>query len=541
VALRELTSELIEHYTKAGAWRDRPLYADFDEVADRFPDKIAVADQHEQLTYAQLRQRSVNLAAWLLEHGLAPGGAVAVQCGNRVALALAHLACGRADLLFVPLSTAWRRVEMAHLLSQSAAEVLVVCGPHKGFDYAATVRELRPTLPHLRLVVGMDGVAADVDFDEVCREDRPLTARPCDPNAPRYVMATSGTTGMSQMSLWSDNNLRYLLRVHLDSTRLGPDDVAVGIAPAGTGSTGYVYGMLAPILVGATSVVLEDWNPGNALDLIEAVGATHLTAIPTQILKLLNDPTVGDRDFSTLRTCTNGGAAMPPRAAADMERVFGCHNHVSYGASDAGIPTILWWDDPEDKRLNTVGRLIEHSEMRIVDSDLNDVAVNERGEILWRGATNSHGYLNDPERTAAAFWGDGWFRSGDLGSVDEDGYLHIVGRTKDLIIRGGQNISPCELEDYIIGQPEVAEVSVIGVPDAVFGERVCACVVLLPGASLALTDLVERMRGQDIAPFKLPERLEVFDDLPKSAGGKISKVELRALVAERSGAPAKER
>jgi len=538
VALRELTSELIEHYTKAGAWRDRPLYADFDEMADRFPDKIAVADQHEQLTYAQLRRRSENLAAWLLEQGLAPGAPVAIQGGNRVALAVTHLASGRADLLFVPLSTTWRRAEMAHLLARSEAEVVIVCGPHKDFDFAATVRELQPTLPRLRSLVGMDGVPADADFDQVCLEDRVLPARRRDPNAPRYVMATSGTTGLSQMSLWSDNNLRCLIRMHLDSAGVGADDIAVGIAPAGTGSTGYVYGVLGPILAGATSVLLEEWNSGNALDLIEAVGATHVTAIPTQILKLLNDPSVGDRDFATLRTCTNGGAAMPPQAAADMERVFGCHNHVSYGASDAGIPTVLWWDDPEEKRLNTVGRLIKYSEMRLVDSDMNDVGVNERGEILWRGATNSFGYLNDPERTAEAFWGEGWFRSGDLGSVDEDGYLRIVGRTKDLIIRGGQNISPRELEDYLIAQPEIADASVIGVPDAVFGERVCACVVLMPGASVELSELTSRMRGDGIATFKLPERLEVFDDLPKSAGGKVTKVELRAMVAERSGAPA---
>ena len=198
-------------------------------------------------------------------------------------------------------------------------------------------------------------------------------------------------------------------------------------------------------------------------------------------------------------------------------------------------------DDPRPKRLTTVGRVIAHSELRLVDANMNDVPVGEPGEILWRGATKSFGYLNEPERTTAAFWGDGWYRSGDIGSMDGDGYLSVVGRVKDLIIRGGQNISPKEIEEFIVAQPEVADVSVIGVPDAVLGEQVCACVVLTAGISVTLPELTDRMREAGMATFKLPERLEIFDDLPKSAGGKVTKVELRAVVAERSGVTAEAR
>ena len=541
MAVREQTLELIEHYTKAGAWQERPLYASFDEVAARFPDKIAVADQHDELTYAELRRRSENLAAWLLSQSLEPGAPVGIQCGNRVALAVMHLACDRADLLFVPLSVGWRKAEMAHLLSVSKTTVLVVSGPVKGFDFVAMVEELRPTLPHLRLVGGMDGAAAEFDFDAVCLQDRTFAAPDRDPNAPRYIMVTSGTTGLPHMALWSDNNLWYFMCEHIDAVRLGPADVAVGIAPASTGATGYVFAVLGPILVGATSVLLEEWTPRNALDLFESSGATHVTAIPTQVLKLLADPTLTDRDVRAIRTFTNAGAAMPPEAAAEMERVFGCLAHVCFGATDGGVPTMLRWDDPRDKRLATVGRVVAHSELRLVDLDLNDVPVNEPGEMLWRGATKSFGYLNEPERTAAAFVGEGWYRSGDIGSIDADGYLSVVGRVKDLIIRGGQNISPRELEDYIVAQPEVADVSVIGVPDPVLGERVCACVEFRPGASLTLPELTARMRAEGMATFKLPERLEVFDDLPKRPGGKVTKVELRAIVADRSGASSEAR
>jgi acyl-CoA synthetase (AMP-forming)/AMP-acid ligase II len=500
-----------------------------------------VADQHEQLTYAELKRRSENLAAWLLGQGLEPGAPVGIQCGNRVALTVMHLACDRADLLYVPLSVGWRKAEMMQLLSISQTEVLVVSAPQKDFDYLAMIEELRPNLPRLRLVGGMDGVKAEFDFEAVCLEDRPFKHPSRDPNAPRYIMVTSGTTGLPHMSLWSDNNLWYFMCEHIDSVRLGVDDVAVGIAPASTAATGYVFAVLAPILAGATSILLEDWTPQNALDLFVSAKATHVTAIPTQVLKLLSDPSHSERDFTSIRTFTNAGAAMPPDAAAEMERVFGCLAHVCFGSTDGGVPTMLRWDDPRIKRLTTVGRVITHSELRLVDADMNDVPVNEPGEILWRGATKSYGYLNEPERTEAAFWGDGWYRSGDIGRLDADGYLSIVGRVKDLIIRGGQNISPRELEDYIVAQPEIADVSVIGVPDRVLGERVCACVVLQPGATMSLAELTERMRAEGIATFKLPERIEIFNDFPKSAGGKVTKVELRAIVADRSGASAEAR
>ena len=536
MAVVQLTPELIERYRRAGIWQDRPLYRVVDEIAGRTPDVIAISDQHEQLSYAELVRRSRNLAAWLLAQGLPPGAPVAVQCGNRTALAVTHLACDRADLVFIPLSSGWRRTEMAHLLGVSRAQVLIASAPLKGFDYLATVAELRPSLPHLRLLGGMDGSGGEFDFDAICRENRPFTAPPRDPNAPRFVMVTSGTTGLPHMSLWSDNNLWFFMSTYFAATQMAGGDVALGMAPASTGGVGYVFPVLAPLLCGATSVLLEDWSAKNGLDLLESVRATHATAIPTQVLKLLNDPSIRGRDFGSLRTFTNAGAAMPPEAGREMERVFGCIEHVCYGATDGGSLAMLRYDDPPEKRYTTVGRVFEFNEVRLVDTAMNDVAPGAIGEIVWRGPTKSFGYLNEPERTEAAFSEDGWYRSGDLGTLDDENYLSVVGRVKDLVIRGGQNISPRELEDLIITLPEVADVAVIGVPDELFGERVCACLVLRPGAELSDVKLLAELRKHDVATFKLPERIEIFDDFPKSAGGKVSKVELRALVAKRRGA-----
>ena len=531
----DLTPELVDRLTSAGAWTDRPLYCAFDDVAAGTPHALAVADQHERLTYAQLKERSLNLAAWLMEQHLGPGAAVALQCGNRVALAVAHLACDRADLTFIPLSISWRRAEMAHLLALARPEVLVVGPPVKGFDFLAAVQELRAELPELRLVGGMDGIAAEFDFDAVCRTHRPFEDRANrDPNAPRYVMVTSGTTGLPHMSLWSDNNLWYFMKVFIDCVQMTAGDIAVGLAPASTGATGYVFPMLGPILCGASSVLLEHWSPQEALDLMESSRATHVTAVPAQVLKLLSDPTVHGRDFSSLRTFTNSGAAMPPSGAQELEEVFGCIQHVVYGATDGGTVTMLRYDDPVDKRWTTVGKAFAHNEVRLVDATLADVPPGSAGEILWRSATKSYGYLNEPNRTDQAWVGDGWYRSGDLGTLDDDGYLRIVGRVKDLIIRGGQNVSPRELEDLIVALPGISDVAVIGTPDPVLGERICACVVLDPGATVTLDEVISGLKAVDVATFKLPERLEVFDDLPQSTGGKVSKPTLRTWVGERA-------
>jgi non-ribosomal peptide synthetase component E (peptide arylation enzyme) len=240
------------------------------------------------------------------------------------------------------------------------------------------------------------------------------------------------------------------------------------------------------------------------------------------------------RDFSSLRVFTNAGAAMPPHAAERTEQVFGCVQHVVYGATDGGVPAMTQLSDPPEKRWHTAGKLTDFGEVRLVDAAGEDVERGAAGEILWRGPTKSFGYLNDPDRTEAAFVGDGWYKSGDLGKLDDDGYLSIVGRVKDVIIRGGQNISPQEVEILLSRHPAVAEVSVIGVPDAVYGERTCACVVPLPGHAVSLASIIDFLTAQRVAKFKLPERLELFAELPKSAGGKVTKVELRTAVAQRT-------
>ena len=485
--IRAMTPELIGPYYEQRLWRTETLSDLLDAHVRRTPDALAVADQHERLSYAEFAGRSAAFAGWLISREVEPGSVVAIQTGNRVSLALAHLACNRADLIFVPLSTHWRRTEMESLLRRSGVSVLVLPPATEQTDFFATVHAMRDDLPRLRFVGGTDGLAADFDFDAVLKTGAACqpgsAARPRQADDPRFITITSGTTDTPKMSQWTDNNLSFLLRDYAGAVGMGPGDVAAAIAPANTGATGYLFPVLAPLLCGAGAVLLEDWGPEAALDLLEAERATHAAAIPTQLVRMLQDPRIGERDFTAVRVITSAGAPLTPDTAAQTEETFGCAVTTVYGSTDGGVITVTRTADPVGKRRTTVGRPIPGGEVVLRDPLGDPVPAGTPGEVTWRTPTKSFGYLNDDERTAAMFRGDGWFYSGDLGSLDEDGYLSITGRSKDLIIRGGQNISPLEIEQIVARHQAVSEVAVVGIPDPVFGERTCACVVLRPGAA----------------------------------------------------------
>ena len=287
--IRAMTPDFIRPHYDQGLWRPQLLFQLLDEHASRTPDALAVADSRERLTYRQLAERSTALAGWLTEQDNPPGSVVAIQTGNRAALAIGHFACSRADLTFVPLSTQWRRTEMESLLRRSRVSVLVLPPPRKDADFLATVNAMRDDLPELRLVGGMDGLLADFDFDAVLKSGADAKPRQRTPDEPRFITVTSGTTDIPRMSQWTDNNLSFLLRDYAEAVEMAAGDVAVAIAPANTGATGYLFPVLAPLLCGAASVLLENWTPAGALDLLEGEHATHAAAIPTQLVKMLQE------------------------------------------------------------------------------------------------------------------------------------------------------------------------------------------------------------------------------------------------------------
>lgn len=537
-----LTSpEKARQYRAAGLWQDVTLSERFLAQADRFADKLAIVVDGRRATYRQLQRDVLSVANGLLAEGLEPGDVIAGQLPNSYEIPVLHLACNMVGMLYMPLHDSWRALEVGHLLAQAKVKVVISRHLYRDFDYVQMIRDLRPDLPDLKthFVIGESAGDGIKPFEMLIAAE-PLgtkqiaSLRP-DPDYPAALMLSGGTTAISKISRYSSNDLQAMLNAARDGARFVETDVAAALAPAGTGATGYVYPVLMPLLNGGTSVMLPHWsNPEDAADLMVRENCTYATAIPAQLIKLL--PTFRSRprdDFHNLRVITNAGAPLPYDAAREVEELTGAVIQSIYGATDAGTPTLTTADDPREKRLGTVGRIVPGCECEIRDSDGNALPAGTVGEVTWRGADKSWGYLGADDQTRSVFTQDHFYKSGDLGQFDEDGYLKIVGRIKDMILRGGRNVSPLLIEEALIKHADVQDVAVAAMPDPVLGERACAFVIARPGAGLELAGLLDFLRGEGLATWQLPERLEIMQEFPRSAGGKTLKRELTALVTEK--------
>jgi non-ribosomal peptide synthetase component E (peptide arylation enzyme) len=331
-----------------------------------------------------------------------------------------------------------------------------------------------------------------------------------------------------------------LLQQYVPAAQVTAADTAAALAPAGTGATGYNYPILTMLLVGGTSVLLEHWNGQRldvAFDLITRHACTVAVVVPAQLAMLVQAPAAADFTTGTLRVVTNAGAKLPAAVVDAAERLFGCKVQGIYGTSEAGATAMTRLDDANEKRRSTVGRSMAGQEVAIFSDVGLRVAPGETGEVCWRGTNKSYGFLNDPAATSRVWDDEGFLHSGDLGHFDEEGYLQIVGRKKDMIIRGGQNVNPGVIEDVLLQHPQVLEVAVVPFADEVLGERIAVCVVPR-GFAPSLEDLKSTVRGSGLAAWHQPERLVLLPELPRNAGGKIDKAALsRTAVSATAALP----
>lgn len=527
-------------YRAAGQWRDVTIAQLFVQTAERLPQKTAIVIDQQRISYAAMLRDVSSVAGGLLELGLKPGDVVAAQLPNSYEIPLLHLACNMAGLLFMPLHDSWRALEIEHLLRRAHVKVVITPAVYRDFDHLAMINDLRGELPSLAAhYIAGDSPVGALDFADLLLSaplsgDAIETHRP-DPDLPAAIMLSGGTTAISKISRYSSNNLIAMLDLARDAVGFSEDDVAAALAPAGTGATGYVYPVLMPLLNGATSVILSKWgDAAEAVDMVIRERCTYAVAIPAQLAKLV--PALEKRtaaELSDLRVITNAGAPLPYETATQVERLTGAIVQSIYGATDGGTPTMTRIDDPVDKRLTSVGRVVRGCECELRGDDGSRAAAGQSGEILWRGADKSWGYLGDDQQTAEAFTEDQFYRSGDLGQFDDDGYLRIVGRIKDMILRGGRNISPLVIEEALARHPDVEDVAVVAIADPVLGERACAVLITRNDADLALEDAVSFLKSQGLAVWQLPERIEIVDLFPRSAGGKTLKRDLAELVKQR--------
>jgi cyclohexanecarboxylate-CoA ligase len=351
-----------------------------------------------------------------------------------------------------------------------------------------------------------------------------------DANDLALLLYTSGTTSAPKGALHTHNTLDYENRSIIELLGLSQEDVVFMPSPVGH-ITGILYGIQMPPMLRSGVVLLDIWEPTAGLELIQEHQCTFMLAATPFLYGLVHHPSLGEYDVSSLRSFLCGGADVPPDLILNATTALDCMVARVYGSTEYPTATSGSAADPLEKRANTDGRAIGLARIRIVDEHENDLGSGEDGELLARGPEMFVGYL-DAELNKSAFTDDGWFRTGDLGRIDAEGHLEITGRKKDIIIRGGENLSAKEVEDHLFAHPGVAEVAVVGSPDPVLGERVCAVIVPEPGATLELAELIEWLLERKIAKQKLPESLIVLDQMPRTASGKIQKFRLRDLAKD---------
>ncbi len=503
-------------HRRSGAWDGRLLDSYVDAAP---PDRVAVVDSGVRLTYAELLDRVARAAAGLRRLGVTRGDVVSSQLPNWWEALVLHLAVIRIGAVSNPLMPILREREMRFALADAGASVLVVASEFRGFDHAALARRLQPELPALRHVV-----TVRPGFDELLGDPAGGDPEPGrGPDDPVVLLYTSGTEADPKGAVHSHETLGYEDRSVIAHFGLTGDDVMFMPSPIAH-ITGVLYGFHLATMLGTTVVYQDVWEPGAGARLVEAERCTFVVAATP----FLHGLTYADRPVTSLRVFACGGADVPPDLIRDAEARLGCLAVRVYGSTEIPTLTMGHADDTAELRARTDGRVVGEAELRILDDDGALVAPGVVGRLFARGPEAFVGYLGREHSVDE----DGWIDTGDRGSVDGAGYVTITGRTKDIILRGGENISAKEVEDLLYAHPDIADVAVVAVPDPRLVERACAVVVPRPGTTVTLAAITTYLDGLGIARQKYPEHLLLVDELPKTPTGKIQKFRLRELAAE---------
>jgi non-ribosomal peptide synthetase component E (peptide arylation enzyme) len=532
--------EEIERNLKQGYW-DKTILPDYwDRNARKWPHKDALVDSlGRRLTWAQAKEKIDRIAFALVKDiGVQRDERLMVQLPNCVEQVLVRLACEKAGALSIPEMTTFRHTELADIASRTGAVGIVIPKQYRNFDHYQMAKELQAELPHLRhIIVAGEEVPQDClslerimqhpyeqEYDLIELEARKLDAV----EEVGFLITTTGTTGLPKLiehriaarEIWTAKS-------HVRNWQLSPEDCVIAIAPLAGAAGGTPAYVTAP--VGGAKIALEyQYRGEETLAFMEKERVTVIALVPTQLARLLEIQT-DKYDLSSLRIIKTAGGYLPPPLAKEAEERFGWPILGTYGTQDTGSISVVPIDATEEQRYTTVGRLHPGIEIKVLDDSGKEVAVGEVGTLWFKGPGNSIGYYKDLEKTMSeAFDEDGFATPGDLVTVMDDGYLKIMGRKKNIIIRGGQNIYPKEIEDYLLSHTKVTNAAVVPMPDPQMGERACAFVKVKEGAQFGFEEMISFLKSKKIAAFKLPERLEVLDALPLV--GESGKIDTKAMV-----------
>jgi cyclohexanecarboxylate-CoA ligase len=543
------TAAEIDGFYAAGLWEHTTVSDLLDAQAEAQPDKTFIFDSTNGYTYRELRDAARRLATGLNRIGIGPGDRVVVQLPNWSEFVLCAAAIARLGAVLVPIMPIYRDDEVAYVLNHSGAKVAITCEEFKGFRYVDMFSRLRADAPELgTLVVARASQPVDPTVATAFEELLVRSASESDhadlgdrqsPDDPYLIVYTSGTTARPKGCLHTFNTMRVSAQAIRTSLEYTADDVQFGPSPV-SHSTGVITSFVLPLIAGASSHLMEAWEPEEGLQRIQKHGCT-VTVTATAFLQMLMAVYDPDRHHAgSLRLWVCAGSPIP---GAIVERandsLSGCRVLSLYGRSENFLTTMCTVDDPPLRSSTSDGSAIAGATVVIVDGDGMPVPVGTEGDIAYQGGGHMLEYFRDPEHTAELFTAAGYSRSGDLGVMDVDGFVRVTGRLKDIVIRGGLNISARELEDLLAGYPRFANVAVVAMPDDRLGEKVCLYAIVAPGqVAPTLDEVVAYLRERKLATPKLPERLELVDALPMTATGKIQKHVLRADIAMKvKGAP----
>jgi 2,3-dihydroxybenzoate-AMP ligase len=532
--------ELARRYRRQGYWADITLYDMLTRSVATAPDRIALVHGERRLSYADLRIAVDRLAGRLIALGFRPLDRVVFQLPNSIEFVITFFALLRIGVIPVLALPAHRREEISHIFEHTKAVGYFVPDVWHGYDYRALAADIADVAPSLRrtLVLGEPG-PGQVSLSDLLAQDSGVPAEASATFAPApdevaLMLLSGGTTGLPKLIPRTHNDYVYNCRQSGAVDGFNPKTVFLALLPMAHNYTLGCPGVLGALAHGGTAVIAPDASIETVARLIETERVSVMSAAVPVIVNWLNASRPQHRDFSSLRVVMNGGAKLAPELRRRVELRFGCAFQESFGTGE-GLLNMTRLDDPAEIRFTSSGRPISPAdEIRIVDEQGNDVPDGTVGELICRGPYTVRGYYNAPDKDRVAFTADGYYRMGDM-VRRVDGNLYVEGRLKDIINRGGEKISCEEVENYILGHPKIKNVCVVAMPDATFGEKACAFVIPVEGATVDLEEIKTFLLGRNIAKFKLPERIAIMTEFPISPAGKILRRELR-IFAEREAA-----
>jgi cyclohexanecarboxylate-CoA ligase len=526
-----------------GFWHDRTINDDLDACLAACPDKLALTSVRldtgavRRFTYRELATLADRIAVGLSRLGVGRNDVVAMQLPNWWQFSLLYLACSRLGAVLNPLMPIFRERELGFMLKHGEAKILVVPKLFRNFDHEAMARGLQSQLPLLKRVVVVDGEGAD-NFDTLLTKpewekqpDAPriLAANRPGPDDITQLIYTSGTTGEPKGVMHSANTLMANIIPYAERLKLGKDDIVLMASPLAH-QTGFMYGLMMPIMLRASTVLQDVWDPAKATELIRQERVTFTMASTPFLTDLTRAVSETGKGVPSLKTFLCAGAPIPGPLVEQARATLGAKIVSAWGMTENGAVTLIKLDDDDNLAFTTDGCALPGAEVRVVDTEGKPLPPGEIGRLVVRSCSNFGGYLKRPQWNGTD--AEGWFDTGDLARIDTGGYIRISGRSKDVIIRGGENIPVVEIEALLYKHPAVAQVAIVAYPDGRLGERACAVIVPKAGQTIDFAAMTEFLKLQKLAMQYIPERLVVRDAMPATPSGKIQKFRLREMLRE---------